>query len=514
MMQKKDYLYMLDRYQVLKQVGKGAFGNVYKCYDPYRNEIVAIKKISWVSSPLRIHKELEAMLMIKGMNNVALLQHAQRSDDSVFLIMNYCHHQKISRFLFQIDGNNIRNYMRGLLEALANVHSKGLIHRDVKPGNFLYDFEKENGCLVDFGLCEKQKKEDQAKIEYDFDNLERDINWPFDDSFDGFLDNDSDNNSDKCTNESSEKGCQNNIFSEVKIHELSRNVTNSFFENKNRTFVNHENINNFIFPTKNEPARKKVDYLDPNKTFINVFETKEQDYIPESHYLNSNVGIFPNLKIVRNRNNESIAQRISQNSNQISPNVEYHLYNEKSDQKANEPENHSQIRNFTSQNDRNTDNLDQIFDITVEENLDDRPCMRAARAGTRGYRAPEVLWKSTHQTTKIDIWSAGMIFLSLLSRRLPFLSGSGDLAELNEIGDFIGHEKMQIAALVCGRFISFPGQSFQPPSLKSLVERLNPSIKVMNVSDDAFDLLEKMLDPNPFTRSSSKKCLRHPYFRK
>lgn len=48
---------------------------------------------------------------------------------------------------------------------------------------------------------------------------------------------------------------------------------------------------------------------------------------------------------------------------------------------------------------------------------DVRPNMKAQRAGTRGFRAPEVLLKVFKQDFAIDIWSAGVILLTLLTRR-------------------------------------------------------------------------------------------------
>ena len=57
----------------------------------------------------------------------------------------------------------------------------------------------------------------------------------------------------------------------------------------------------------------------------------------------------------------------------------------------------------------------------------------ANRGGTRGFRAPEVLLKVMHQTTAIDIWSAGVILLSMLCSRFPVLSPSDDDVALLEI---------------------------------------------------------------------------------
>jgi serine/threonine protein kinase len=55
------------------------------------------------------------------------------------------------------------------------------------------------------------------------------------------------------------------------------------------------------------------------------------------------------------------------------------------------------------------------------------------RGGTKGFRAPEVLLKVAHQTTAIDIWSAGVILLSMLCNRFPVLSHADDDVSLLEI---------------------------------------------------------------------------------
>lgn len=53
-----------------------------------------------------------------------------------------------------MDPRHMRSYMRDLFRSLKDIHQRGIIHRDVKPANFLYDYESETGVLVDFGLAE------------------------------------------------------------------------------------------------------------------------------------------------------------------------------------------------------------------------------------------------------------------------------------------------------------------------------------------------------------------------
>lgn len=87
---------------------------------------------------------------------------------------------------------------------------------------------------------------------------------------------------------------------------------------------------------------------------------------------------------------------------------------------------------------------------------DQRPPRRANRAGTRGFRAPEVLFKCTNQNTKLDIWSAGVIGLSLLSRKFPFFNSPDDIDALMEIILVFGLERVQKCAELhgCGLEIS------------------------------------------------------------
>ena len=75
----------------------------------------------------------------------------------------------------------------------------------------------------------------------------------------------------------------------------------------------------------------------------------------------------------------------------------------------------------------------------------------APRAGTPGFRAPEVLLKYPHQTTAVDVWSAGVILLCILSGRYPFFRAHDDMSALAQIVSLLGSKAMAEAAKNCGK---------------------------------------------------------------
>lgn len=145
---------------------------------------------------------------------------------------------------------------------------------------------------------------------------------------------------------------------------------------------------------------------------------------------------------------------------------------------------------------------------------DSRPSRRANRAGTRGFRAPEVLFKCTSQTTKIDIWSAGVILLTILGRRFPFFNSADDVDAMIEIASIFGSRRMKAAAALHGQVfetnlptIGEKGYSWEKIVLwSSCVAQLTESEK------QATSFLSMLLELNPSKRPTAKEALRHEFF--
>lgn len=67
------------------------------------------------------------------------------------LVLEHYDFDEFETYYKKFDLNNLKTYMRLLLEALDYIHSNGIIHRDIKPQNILYKYDAKKLKLIDFG---------------------------------------------------------------------------------------------------------------------------------------------------------------------------------------------------------------------------------------------------------------------------------------------------------------------------------------------------------------------------
>ncbi|KAJ1517145.1 hypothetical protein HMI54_006774 [Coelomomyces lativittatus] len=89
-----------------------------------------------------------------GHKNVACLISLHRHEDKIIVVMPYFEHIDLKAYFNDLAFSELRYYFSSLFSALQFCHSKDIIHRDVKPANFLYHPTKRFGVLVDFGLAQ------------------------------------------------------------------------------------------------------------------------------------------------------------------------------------------------------------------------------------------------------------------------------------------------------------------------------------------------------------------------
>jgi len=150
----------LGRFEVRARLGAGAFGDVYRAYDPRLDREVAVKvaRPGTLAAPGRVERflrEARAAANLRHPNIVPVLE-AGQDGEVTYLVAAYIPGGTLDAAMTNAAGplpfDRAAALVRKLAEALAYAHRQGVVHRDVKPANILLD-ERGDPLVADFGLA-------------------------------------------------------------------------------------------------------------------------------------------------------------------------------------------------------------------------------------------------------------------------------------------------------------------------------------------------------------------------
>lgn len=131
-----------DRYDYVKTIGKGAYGEVDLCVDRYCGNQVAIKAIKVMSNekglPKAIFREMESLKQLSDCSYIVKLLNVMPDGRNVSLVLEYLPSdlsELISESREHLPTGMIKAYALMILKALNYCHSRHIIHRDVKPSS-------------------------------------------------------------------------------------------------------------------------------------------------------------------------------------------------------------------------------------------------------------------------------------------------------------------------------------------------------------------------------------------
>lgn len=154
----------LGRYQVVKELGKGAMGTVYLGKDPKINRTVAIKTLDLseefeqeqiASVKERFFREAETAGRLTHANIVTIYD-AGEQDDLAYIAMEFLKGHDLYRYTKQDKLLPISQVIQIAIlaaDALHYAHQHNVIHRDIKPANIMYLPGKSTVKLTDFGIA-------------------------------------------------------------------------------------------------------------------------------------------------------------------------------------------------------------------------------------------------------------------------------------------------------------------------------------------------------------------------
>ncbi|EIN05394.1 Pkinase-domain-containing protein [Punctularia strigosozonata HHB-11173 SS5] len=144
-----------DRYEILKKVGHGKYSEVFLGIDVVGDEKCIIKVLKPVKRK-KIKREIKILQNLAGGPNIVELLDVVRDPVSKIpsLITEYVDAADPKWLYPRLLDADVRFYILEILKALDFCHSKGIMHRDIKPQNIMIDHEKRKLRLIDWGLAE------------------------------------------------------------------------------------------------------------------------------------------------------------------------------------------------------------------------------------------------------------------------------------------------------------------------------------------------------------------------
>lgn len=153
----------LGRYKVLKEIGRGSMGVIYLGFDPEIQRTVAIKTIRWDRIQANIGQDEALERFTNEVKIVGQFQHPHivtlydtgEEAGNRYFVMEYVEGRTLDS-LIRTEGapslDRAVEIIRSIARGLAYAHGKGVIHRDVKPGNVMISNEGQVK-ITDFGIA-------------------------------------------------------------------------------------------------------------------------------------------------------------------------------------------------------------------------------------------------------------------------------------------------------------------------------------------------------------------------
>ncbi|TRY78761.1 hypothetical protein TCAL_09463 [Tigriopus californicus] len=504
--------------EVIRPIGRGTFSLVFLARHKSTGEKLALKKLVPTSSAERILGELNCLARCRGQNCVIPTRFSYRCMNQVVLAMPYIKQTRFHDLCSTITYTELRRYMAHLLRALSYVHSLQIIHRDIKPPNFLYNRRTQQYALVDFGLAQKfthdpgpnaRHSNQRASLPANTDEM---ISHLYSAGY--YAPQDLENPS------KARRPANINPYLPQSGHLLPIPDHGSGVN----AFQRLNGYQNFLRNNPQPSASSRIKRRGGDEVRRSPRKHPGSQTASSGY---STLTISGSTIFGRPATNSSLKRASS--FTMLDPTSGVPSESQTPLMQASLTSRHSQSRGSRSSTARHytppisTADQSQCGCYGRPEMCSkcmSRRSQRVNRAGTPGFRPPEVLLKYPHQTPAVDMWAVGVMLLSLMSRTYPFFRAPDDMTNLAEIMSIFGSHKVSQAASHYGK-IFLTDQLIHPVQLDELCVALarrrsdspDPEPARANlVSKNSLQLLKGLMDVIAEDRLSAEEALQLPFF--
>ena len=154
----------IGRYDIMYAIGAGSHGTVMCAYDTQLQRKVALKTLKASSSgALKTQEAWQEAQALARLNhpNIVSIYEVFENQNTIYLVTEFVAGETLSTLLSQgaLEFADVISLSMKLVSGLASVHSKGLVHADIKPDNVMI---REDGepVVVDFGIARSTVADD------------------------------------------------------------------------------------------------------------------------------------------------------------------------------------------------------------------------------------------------------------------------------------------------------------------------------------------------------------------
>ena len=139
------------RYKLIKKIGSGGMGKVYKAHDIKMKRDVALKILKKKGYKKRFLREIDKLADCNHPNIVHIYDKGEENG-VLFFVMELIQGETLKEKRNQLNIHKILNISIQVADALDYVHKKGIFHRDIKPSNIMIN-KDFNAKLIDFSIA-------------------------------------------------------------------------------------------------------------------------------------------------------------------------------------------------------------------------------------------------------------------------------------------------------------------------------------------------------------------------
>ncbi|AOW01902.1 kinase-like domain-containing protein [Yarrowia lipolytica] len=145
----------IDNYEIYRKIGRGKYSEAFQGVCVVNKQQCVIKVLKPVKKK-KIKREIKILQNVAAGPNIVSLLDVVRDpvNKTPSLIFEYVENVDFRQVFPKFKDYDIRYYIYQVLVALEYSHSKGIMHRDVKPHNIMYDPRRGKVRLIDWGLAE------------------------------------------------------------------------------------------------------------------------------------------------------------------------------------------------------------------------------------------------------------------------------------------------------------------------------------------------------------------------